>query len=201
MKRIIPFFLIVLLLVSGCSGGDVAEAFQAGYEKGYAEGLAAAQAAATAAPDASTPAPTVEPAADPTPETAKALTYGDTFEFDGFEITFSPEYEFTKVNNQFSDLNDRDIIAIPITVTNKSGSTGSLNMFYFSSFNPAGTQSETCHTYFTEDDIAWAGEMRDGATVNAKMHIVYEGDGTYYVKFDNFATEIEVELPIVKPAE
>lgn len=202
MKKVIPIILVMLLISSGCSGGDAKEAYQSGYDKGYADGIAAAQATGTATPgDVSVPASTPAPTAKPTSESKKPLTYGDTFEFDGFDITFAPEYEFTKIDNQFSELDGHDIIAFSITITNKSGATKSLNMFYFSMFLPDGTQADNCSSYFMEDDITWAGEMRDGATLNSKMHVPYSEDGTYYVEFDNFATEIEVELPVTKPEE
>ena len=195
MKKLIPVVLVFLLLLSGCSSlfwaAVVGSAISDTPDPSDDTSVPANTPKQTDAP---------KPTAKPTPEPPKALTYGDTFEFDGFEITFLPEYDFTTIDNKFSDLDGHDVIIYSLSLTNKSGSTKSLNMFYYKAFLPDGTQAGECSAFFMEDDITWAGEMRDGATLNSKMHVPYSEDGTYYVKFDKFATEIEVELPVTKPA-
>lgn len=190
MKKLIPVVLVLMLLFSGCSS-----LFWAAVVGSVISDTPAPSDDATTSNQTDAPKPT----AKPTPEPPKALTYGDTFEFDGFEIAFLPEYEFTTIDNKFSDLDGHDVIIYSLCLTNKSGSTKSLNMFYYKAFLPDGTQAGECSAFFMEDDLAWAGEMRNGATLSTKMHVLYSEDGTYYVEFDNFATEIEVELPVIKP--
>lgn len=139
-----------------------------------------------------------ETPAEPTEAAKKYLTFGDVIEFDGFEITFLPDINFSEVDNQFSDDNGKPVIVLPVSITNKSGETGILNMFYYTFFTPAGTEANNASAYFMEDDIMFAGEMRDGATLNSNFHIVYEGDGDYYVEFDKILEDVEVKLPIAK---
>lgn len=199
MKNVFPILVALLILLSGCTHSDTDEAFEAGYNSGYADGLAAAASMSALEPVA-TPESVVTPEPTAIPEFIKPLTYGDTFVFDGFEITFLAEYEFTKVKNQFSELDGMDVVAVPIVVTNKSGDTGMLNRYDVDVFLPDGTQPESCYTYFGREDIFSAGDIRDGATLNSKIHFLYGGDGAYYLELGRGETKLEVELPVIKPA-
>lgn len=125
------------------------------------------------------------------------MTFGSTFEFDGVQIQMGDTYEWVVVENQFADSNGADAIKLPITVTNLSDETHGLNMFYFTVYGSAGTKLDNISAYF-DNDISWEGEMRSGATLEAYMHILYDGDGDYYIEFDNYSEKIEVKLPIAK---
>lgn len=134
----------------------------------------------------------------PTPEPqAKELTFGDTFDFDGFTITLGTAVEWDTVQNQFSDLDGADVIKLPIHIVNNSGETGSLNMFYIKKFGSKGTALESVGSYF-DGEIDYAGEMRPGAEMDSFMAILYDGDGDYYIEFDNYSENLEVKLPIAK---
>lgn len=124
------------------------------------------------------------------------VSFGDTFVFDDFEITFDSNITFDTVNNQFSDYNGKDVIKFPVTIKNIGGNTHGLNIFYYKFYNPAGTESKSISNYF-EDDVAKAGDMRSSATQYTYMHVLYEGDGDYYVEFvKKNINKIEVKLPV-----
>ncbi|MDR0325221.1 MAG: hypothetical protein LBI19_03890 [Oscillospiraceae bacterium] len=143
--------------------------------------------------------PELIPSAEHMQTTNDDLTYGDTFIFDDLEITFSADYSWAVLKNQFSEYDGRDVIKIPITVKNLKDETHGLNMFYFDIFNPAGTKSDSISSYFMDDDIKWSGDMRKGATLNSFMHILYENDGDYYVEFARWGGKaIEVCLSVKK---
>jgi hypothetical protein len=136
---------------------------------------------------------------DSTSTTSNEYTFGDTVSFDDLEITFGSSYTFTTIDNQYSEYNGKTVICVPVTVKNTSSSSKSLNMFYIKAYNPAGTESDTISAYFMDDDVSWAGEMRSGATQTAVYHILYEGDGDYYVELQKLVgASIEIELPITK---
>ena len=113
MKKLIPVVLVFLLLLSGCSSlfwaAVVGSAISDTPDPSDDTSVPANTPKQTDAP---------KPTAKPTPEPPKALTYGDTFEFDGFEITFLPEYDFTTIDNKFSDLDGHDVIIYSLSGTN-----------------------------------------------------------------------------------
>ncbi|WP_040196505.1 lipoprotein [Candidatus Soleaferrea massiliensis] len=131
------------------------------------------------------------------PSKPAELTYDTPFAFDGFEITFGSGVEWTKLDNQFSDLDGADVVKIPMKITNKSGETKALNLFYYSIYGSKGTKQDSISVYF-DDDIGLASDMRDGASQDSYMHILYDGDGDYFVEFNNFTEKLEVKLPIQK---
>lgn len=143
---------------------------------------------------------TTEP--ETTEAESKELTFGSTFVFDDLEITIGNEEDVTwdKIDNEFSDKNGADVIVLPVTVKNLKDESHSLNMFYYKIYGSAGTEADTASAYFSDSDIEYAGDMRSGASVTSAFHIVYDGDGDYYIEFSElFASDkIEVKLPIAK---
>jgi hypothetical protein len=124
---------------------------------------------------------------------------GDTFTFDNLEITLGTNIEWSVVVNQFSDKNGSDVIKLPITVKNLKDETHGLNMFYFTFFGPDGTKLDSVSSFFMDDSIDFAGDMRSGAIQNAFMYILYDGNGDYFVEFSMlFGNTIEVKVPIQK---
>lgn len=112
------------------------------------------------------------------------LGLGDTFTFDDLEITLGKDYSFTKVNNQFSDHNNADVIKLPVTVKNLKSESHSLNMFYTKIFGSKGTELDGVSSYFMEDEnIDFAGELRSGAAYTKYFHFLYDGDGKYAIDF------------------
>lgn len=125
-------------------------------------------------------------------------TLGSTFTFDGLEITFDDNYTFTTVDNEFSEYYQQDVVRVGFTITNISDETTSLNMFYWTLFGPSGTEANDVGSYF-DDDAFWnSGEMKPGASMNLAFYMVYEGDGTYSIDFDNYSENVSVEFDVVK---
>ena len=72
-------------------------------------------------------------------------------------------------------------------------------MFYYKFFGSKGNELDSVGSYFSDEgDIDSAKEMRPGSSQNTHMHILYDGDGDYYINFDNFHEKLEVKIPIVK---
>ncbi len=130
---------------------------------------------------------------------AQQATYSfDTpFMFDNLEIVIGSDVKLTEVDNQFSDLNGKETIAIPISVTNKSDELHGLNMFNYKVYGSQGLELEMVGSYF-DDNIDYVGDMRPGATANGYIYALYDGDGDYYIYFDNYVEQVEVKLPLSK---
>lgn len=124
--------------------------------------------------------------------------FEDTFTFDDLEITFGSDYTFTTISNQYSDYYGKDIVRVPVTVTNKSTETHGLNMFYYTIYGTTGTKVNNVSTWFSDDSLDYAGDLRSGASYTKYIYFVYDADGTYVFEFDNYSEEVEVELEISK---
>lgn len=145
-------------------------------------------------PRAASSAPTVRAESSQMPAN---LTLGSTFDFDGFQLTFGTKIGWDKINNQFSEQNGKDAFYIPITITNNTGKTSSLNMFYYKVFGPSGLQLDSISAYF-KNTLEFLGDMRNGAKAEARLYVLYDGNGDYYVSFDNWKEKLEVKVPIAK---
>lgn len=128
---------------------------------------------------------------------SKEISYDKTFVFDDLEITFHNNVSFTSVTNRYSDLNGREVAVVPISITNKSAETHGLNRFYYTIFGSQGTKLDSVSAYF-DDSVDSVGKMRPEATSESNMYILYDGNGDYYVEFNNYSDKIEVKLPINK---
>lgn len=135
-------------------------------------------------------------------ETAKEPGFGDTITFDGLEITFSSEYNFTSLDNEYSELDGSDVIRIPVHVKNVSDDVAGINMFYIKTYGSKGIALDDISFYFTEDNDmlydAGTDSLRSGAEIDVICHVLFDGDGDYYISFDNISSKIEIKLAINK---
>ena len=120
---------------------------------------------------------------------------GDTFEFDGLEITFDTEYTFVTVDNSYSEYNGQPVIELGATVKNISDEKNHLNMFYYELFGSKGVELDSISSYF-DNDIDYAGDLKPGASYKQYFHIIYDGDGTYSIDFDNWDDSISIEFEV-----
>lgn len=131
----------------------------------------------------------------PITKSTPTYTLGNTFTFDGFTITIGRSYSFSTVNNQFSEYNGQYAILLPVTVTNNNSETDHLNMFCYDFFGSKGTELPSVAAYF-DDSIDWAGDLRSGSTYTKNMCILYDGNGTYSIEFDNYSEKVNVEFTV-----
>lgn len=123
-----------------------------------------------------------------------------TVKFDGLEIKFDSNVEFTTVDNQFSEHNGAEVVKAPVTVTNTTNDLNGINMFYVKIYGSQGTQLKDVSAYF-DDDFVWtisSESLRGGASMSAYCYFLYDGNGKYYISFDNYSEKVEVELSINK---
>ena len=130
----------------------------------------------------------------------KELTLGSTFKFDDLTITIGDSYTWTEVDNAYSGYDHQPVAVVPISVTNNDSESHGLNMFYLRYFGSKGAELDSVWTYFMEDSdsVEMAGKLRPGASGTSYMYLLYDGDGDYYVEFDNMFDKVEVKIPISK---
>lgn len=126
-----------------------------------------------------------------------SYTLGETFKFDDLEITLGKNYSFNKVDNQFSDDHQKDVLKVPVTVKNLKNETHGLNTFYYSFYGSKGTKANNAGFYF-DDSIDSAGDSISGATQESSFYMIFDGDGKYTVEFSNFFDKITVEFDVKK---
>ena len=123
-------------------------------------------------------------------------TLGDTFTFDGFEITLSEEVTYTTVPNQFSEHYGKDVIRVAATVKNNNDETDSLSSLDYKFFGTQGAELGSL-TYYFDDSVGQAGELRTGGSYEAAFYLLYDGNGTYAIEFDDwFDEKVTVEFEI-----
>ncbi len=127
----------------------------------------------------------------------KEYTLGETFKFDGLEITLDTKYSFTKVDNQFSDLDGRTVVRLGATIKNISDEKNRINMFYINYFGSEGTELDSVSAYF-DNSVEYAGELKPGASYNKYFYFLYDGNGEYEISFDNYSEEVTAEFNITK---
>lgn len=127
----------------------------------------------------------------------KSYGFDEKFTFDDLEITIGKDYSFTKIKNQFSDDNGKDVVKLPVTVKNLKDETHGLNMFYYTVYGSKGTKADSKAAYFDES-LDFGGDLRSGASYTKYMYFLYDGDGEYAIEFSNFSSKVTAEFDIKK---
>ncbi len=122
----------------------------------------------------------------------------EVFVFDDLEITLGSDISFTKLKNRYSENNGKDVVKMPITVKNIKNETHGLNMFYYNIYGSQGTEVDNVASYFDEDSIEYAGDLRPGSSYTKYLYFIYDGDGNYAIEFNNFSSKKTVEFNIKK---
>jgi len=193
------FWLIVVFVIGGpvyslvINGG-----FEYAETPSAQESQAASMPESSTAPKSSSASSQISESVPPQSDSAPVLSFGDTFEFDDLEITFTDNVTWHKVDNEFSDNDGAEVFAVPVTIKNTSQETHGLNMFSYKMFGSNGTQINSMGPHF-DDDINFMGDMRSGAQISGFMYFLYDGDGDYYIEFSYTSrNKVEVKIPITK---
>lgn len=104
------------------------------------------------------------------------------------------------MDNEYSDHHNAEVVKVPITVTNTSDEVNGINMFYVKMYGSQGTQLDDISAYF-DDDFTWSigsDALRSGATATAYCYFLYDGNGDYYISFDDYSDKVEIKLNITK---
>lgn len=120
------------------------------------------------------------------------------FEFEDLEITVSDTYTFDTIDNSFSEYNGRTVIVIPVTVKNIDDEENGLNMFYYNFYSPSGTRLNSVSSYFYDNSIDFADDLQPNESYTKNFYVLYDGDGTYTIEFNNYEDQIKIELDVKK---
>jgi len=127
---------------------------------------------------------------DGTTEGTKGL--GETFEFDGLEITLSDEIGFAIFRDRWSDRDGSYMFYIPATVTNIGNISNGLHEWSFTIFSPEDVSIDSISWEMAETSITLVGSVQPDATKTGNIYVLYSEDGEYVIEFNNGYTVIEV---------
>ncbi len=122
-----------------------------------------------------------------------------TFEFDDLELTLGSDYSFKTINKSYSDYYGKEIVKLPITVKNLSDEDKHLNMFYYTVIGPNDEKvnTTTVSIYF-DDACDYAGDLESGESYDKYLYFIYDGDGEYTIKFNNYTDKKTIKFKIEK---
>ena len=108
---------------------------------------------------------------------------------------FGDEVELLDFPNKYSDHADDQVVSVPVTVTNNNDESKGLNMFFITEYGSQGKKLDLVSTYY-DDDPRWGNDLRPGATMEGHLYFLYDGDGDYFLEFNNYKQKGDVRIPV-----
>lgn len=121
---------------------------------------------------------------------------GDTFTFDGLEITLGAEAEVFTHTEETSAYNGKTFVKVPLTIKNTGTSDNKIKQFYY--FMYYGETELSRIGYIFDDSIDSAEYLKPGESYDKYIYFLCEQDGTYKIQFYDWTNTINVELEITR---
>lgn len=116
--------------------------------------------------------------------------------FDNMEMTIhTDDIHLTKSEQEHSDYYEKPIVIVPMTIKNCGDETNSLNHFYAHYYGSQGKEMDMLYFDF-DDGMDIYTSLRPGASIEGNFYMVYDGDGDYYIRFNNFLEDKEIAVPV-----
>lgn len=116
--------------------------------------------------------------------------------FDNMEMTIhTDDIHLTKSEQEHSDYYEKPIVIVPMTIKNCGDETNSLNHFYAHYYGSQGKEMDMLYFDF-DDGMDIYTSLRPGASIEGNFYMVYDGDGDYYIRFNNFSEDKEIAVPV-----
>lgn len=90
-----------------------------------------------------------------------------------------------KISSPGASVNGAIVVGIPVTVTNDDDERRVVNSVYNRVTGPDGVELADVSAYYSTDDLLQTGGVGPGETVSRVLHVLYSGEGTYSLDFDN----------------
>lgn len=108
------------------------------------------------------------------------------FELDGYKVNITGDYEFSTVDNQFSEWNGKPVVKLEATVENVSAKY-KYCMLFCTITAPSGERVNDLDSFF--DDALFNKEIGKGKIRKGYFTFPYSGDGEYKLEFSDIVTE------------
>ncbi len=134
-----------------------------------------------------------------TKTTGKNYQLGDNFKFSGFKITTGKDIKIEQITNEYSSYYGKEVVKVPVIIQNLNAETKSLSSVNYSYLGSKGREVKNVSSSSNEDSIDYAGELRANATTEQLyFYMLYDGDGTYTIEFDDFREKAVIEFQVKK---
>ncbi len=191
--------LFASLMLTGCAGGSESESKPNQTNTSSTQSSSPNNTQSTVDRDTQSVIKNTQSASDDSTQSAPESSEDETngVNFDGFKISIDTERPMSTytIDNQFSELNERKVYAVPMIIENTSDETKGINLFYVTAFGASGTELDSVYAYFTEAQDFYK-EMRPGAKIQTAYYMLDDGSGEYYIVFKSFAEEKELKVNI-----
>ncbi len=119
----------------------------------------------------------------------------EQFEFDNLKISILDKFEIFKLDNTYSIYNGKNIIKIPISITNISDTNHGLNLFYYDIFDDTGNSIDEVAGYY-EESLYYAEDLKKDSSYTKYIYALYFGNDSYIIRLKNKEKEIFVKYNI-----
>ena len=117
--------------------------------------------------------------------------------FDNLIINISNKYKIIKLDNQYSIYNGKDVIKIPVKISNKSENSHSLNLFYYDIYDDYDNHIDEVAGYY-DDSLYYAEDLKKDESYTKYIYALYYGNNSYMIRISNKDTTINVLYKIKK---
>ena len=122
---------------------------------------------------------------------------GETFSFMNLEVTIENVEKILTIDKELSNDHGKEVLKVPIKVTNKSDKPDHLSMFFYKMYNPKGEEIISKGSYY-DDSIDFAPDLEPNESYKKYLYIPYEENGNYTLEFNNLSKKIKIILNINK---
>ena len=126
--------------------------------------------------------------------TARIFELGDTFEFDGLEITFDETIRWSIIDNEASFHFGMEYFQIPLTLTNISDTI--IADFLFTVYSPDDSWPFYLAGTGSLGDFTRLQEFLPGESQRGYLFIEFDGDGDYRIRIHDWPAPIVLTVPI-----
>lgn len=106
-------------------------------------------------------------------------------------------WTWDQIDNAQSPNNGSLVVGIPVTATNNDDASRVLSPLYCKILDPNGNEQPDITAYYG-DDILTKGSIGAGSSESGSIHLLYRGEGTYTLGFDNLLgakVDLKVDVP------
>ena len=122
----------------------------------------------------------------PSVETIPVYNYflGESFVFEGFQITIHDKFSIVRIDNKYSTYNGKAVIKLPVTIKNITNKSNSFNIYKYKIFGPNMNELDEVAQYFDEG-LFYTKDLKPGEEKTKYLYFLFDYNGKYLIKFED----------------
>jgi hypothetical protein len=122
---------------------------------------------------------------------------GESFVFDGFNITIHDKYSIVKIDNKYSTYNGKEVIKLPVTIKNITDKSNSFNIYKYKIFGPNMNELDEVAQYFDEG-LFYTKDLKPNEEKTKYLYFLFDYNGKYLVRFEDENSIKNIVLNVYK---